>query len=87
MPPRSVAQWLEHRSPKPGVGGSSPSTPATAGKTPLYFNAVATSVQPSCHFLFAFHFLENFVFSRYEYLGPLEATHRWQQRNRVPGPS
>ena len=25
---RSVAQWLEHRSPKPGVGGSSPSTPA-----------------------------------------------------------
>ena len=26
---RSVAQWLEHRSPKPGVGGSSPSTPAT----------------------------------------------------------
>src|SRR5262249_39657145 len=28
MPPRSVAQWLEHRSPKPGVGGSSPSTPA-----------------------------------------------------------
>ena len=27
-PPRSVAQWLEHRSPKPGVGGSSPSTPA-----------------------------------------------------------
>ena len=28
--PRSVAQWLEHRSPKPGVGGSSPSTPANA---------------------------------------------------------
>jgi hypothetical protein len=28
--PRSVAQWLEHRSPKPGVGGSSPSTPARA---------------------------------------------------------
>jgi hypothetical protein len=27
--PRSVAQWLEHRSPKPGVGGSSPSTPAS----------------------------------------------------------
>ncbi len=26
---RSVAQWLEHRSPKPGVGGSSPSTPAS----------------------------------------------------------
>src|SRR6202163_3996102 len=26
---RSVAQWLEHRSPKPGVAGSSPSTPAT----------------------------------------------------------
>ena len=32
---RSVAQWLEHRSPKPGVGGSSPSTPATTGKIPL----------------------------------------------------
>src|SRR5215469_5564938 len=28
---RSVAQWLEHRSPKPGVGGSSPSTPARRG--------------------------------------------------------
>jgi preprotein translocase subunit SecE len=28
---RSVAQWLEHRSPKPGVGGSSPSTPARLG--------------------------------------------------------
>src|SRR5579864_866961 len=26
---RSVAQWLEHRSPKPGVAGSSPATPAT----------------------------------------------------------
>jgi hypothetical protein len=25
---RSVAQWLEHRSPKPGVAGSSPATPA-----------------------------------------------------------
>jgi hypothetical protein len=25
---RSVAQWLEHWSPKPAVGGSSPSTPA-----------------------------------------------------------
>jgi hypothetical protein len=28
MPPRSVAQWPEHRSPKPGVAGSSPATPA-----------------------------------------------------------
>src|SRR6478736_4547081 len=27
-PNRSVAQLVEHRSPKPGVGGSSPSTPA-----------------------------------------------------------
>ena len=27
---RSVAQLVEHRSPKPGVGGSSPSTPATS---------------------------------------------------------
>ena len=26
--PRSVAQLVEHRSPKPGAGGSSPSTPA-----------------------------------------------------------
>ena len=25
---RSVAQLVEHRSPKPGAGGSSPSTPA-----------------------------------------------------------
>jgi hypothetical protein len=28
---RSVAQLVEHRSPKPGAGGSSPSTPATIG--------------------------------------------------------
>ena len=27
-PRRSVAQLVEHRSPKPGVGGSSPSSPA-----------------------------------------------------------
>ena len=32
LPSRSVAQWLEHRSPKPGVGGSSPSTPASHGR-------------------------------------------------------
>ena len=32
---RSVAQWLEHRSPKPGVGGSSPSTPAKGRKRGL----------------------------------------------------
>jgi hypothetical protein len=30
--PRSVAQWLEHRSPKPGVAGSSPATPASKVK-------------------------------------------------------
>src|SRR6478609_7858808 len=30
---RSVAQWLEHRSPKPGVAGSSPATPARADRT------------------------------------------------------
>src|SRR5262245_27661097 len=47
---RSVAQWLEHRSPKPGVGGSSPSTPATTGKTSNDFNAVATSAIRRCHF-------------------------------------
>src|SRR3954469_20676636 len=29
---RSVAQWLEHRSPKPGVAGSSPATPAKGRK-------------------------------------------------------
>ena len=29
---RSVAQWLEHRSPKPGVAGSSPATPAKRGR-------------------------------------------------------
>ena len=28
--PRGVAQLVEHRSPKPGVGGSSPSAPALA---------------------------------------------------------
>ena len=28
LPWRSVAQLVEHRSPKPGAGGSSPSTPA-----------------------------------------------------------
>src|SRR5258707_15486719 len=32
---RSVAQWLEHRSPKPGAGGSSPSTPATYSSNQL----------------------------------------------------
>src|SRR6202035_384852 len=37
--PRSVAQWLEHRSPKPGVGGSSPSTPARSANT-LIFQSV-----------------------------------------------
>lgn len=26
---RGIAQLVEHRSPKPGVGGSSPSAPAT----------------------------------------------------------
>jgi hypothetical protein len=34
---RSVAQWLEHRSPKPGVGGSSPSTPARTSAVDLKF--------------------------------------------------
>ena len=29
---RSVAQLVEHRSPKPGAAGSSPATPATLGK-------------------------------------------------------
>jgi hypothetical protein len=28
LPIRSVAQLVEHRSPKPGVAGSSPATPA-----------------------------------------------------------
>ena len=29
---RSVAQLVEHRSPKPGVAGSSPVTPAIGGQ-------------------------------------------------------
>ena len=33
---RSVAQLAEHRSPKPGVGGSSPSTPASGTKRLAY---------------------------------------------------
>ena len=31
LPWRSVAQLVEHRSPKPGAVGSSPSTPANLG--------------------------------------------------------
>src|SRR4051794_2808562 len=31
LEPRGVAQLVEHRSPKPGVGGSSPSAPAGPG--------------------------------------------------------
>src|SRR5688572_24236536 len=34
---RSVAQLVEHRSPKPGVGGSSPSTPASFVKSNCHF--------------------------------------------------
>jgi len=33
---RSVAQWLEHWSPKPAVGGSSPSTPASYITLPFF---------------------------------------------------
>src|SRR5262249_55312149 len=43
---RSVAQWLQHGSPKPGVGGSSPSTPARrspARPTSLKRNRFATA--------------------------------------------
>src|SRR5262245_29292106 len=39
--------------PKPGVGGSSPSTPATADKIPNGANAVATLANERCHPLFA----------------------------------
>jgi hypothetical protein len=42
---RSVAQWLEHRSPKPGVGGSSPSTPAK-----IENNIVISIVYNAAHF-------------------------------------
>jgi hypothetical protein len=38
---RSVAQWLEHRSPKPGVAGSSPATPASPGAEPFIINDLA----------------------------------------------
>src|SRR4029077_111207 len=39
---RSVAQWLEHRSPKPGVAGSSPATPANEikGLSQLYQSSI-----------------------------------------------
>ena len=45
QPYRSVAQLVEHRSPKPGAGGSSPSTPAIS-------NPVQPS-EPGWGFLFA----------------------------------
>ena len=35
--PQELAQWLEHRSPKPGVGGSNPSTPANKNQALLTF--------------------------------------------------
>ena len=35
---RSVAQLVEHRSPKPGAGGSSPSSPATLGDAGAFFS-------------------------------------------------
>ena len=35
---RSVAQLVEHRSPKPGAGGSSPSSPATLGDAGVFFS-------------------------------------------------
>ena len=38
--PRSVAQLVEHRSPKPGVAGSSPATPASE-RTELELKGVA----------------------------------------------
>jgi AAA domain len=51
---RSVAQWLEHRSPKPGVAGSSPATPASKRLIFLQFDfglkgqqqALATGLLP-----------------------------------------
>ena len=55
---RSVAQLVEHRSPKPGVGGSSPSTPAiliiaklqmcSDGTFVLYFDhALSSAASPA----------------------------------------
>ncbi len=41
---RSVAQLVEHRSPKPGAGGSSPSAPARAQKEEI---KMAESRQPA----------------------------------------
>ena len=43
VPCRSVAQLVEHRSPKPGVAGSSPATPAS------YFRWLASISRLSCH--------------------------------------
>jgi hypothetical protein len=41
---RSVAQWLEHRSPKPGVAGSSPATPARYGPAERSLQACENAV-------------------------------------------
>src|SRR5215467_12681158 len=45
---RSVAQWLEHRSPKPGVAGSSPATPASKNNSLLYKPPRANLTGVSC---------------------------------------
>jgi hypothetical protein len=49
---RSVAQWLEHRSPKPGVAGSSPATPARKNKHLAHsgLDASLTGVTPGVTF-------------------------------------
>src|SRR6185437_4781015 len=50
--PRGVAQLVEHRSPKPGVGGSSPSAPAgLLGLQPLPRPPVAVAhvLEPVVH--------------------------------------
>jgi hypothetical protein len=49
---RSVAQLVEHRSPKPGAGGSSPSSPATLGDAGLSSH-VKTFAAPAVIFCLA----------------------------------
>src|SRR5712691_12894307 len=44
---RSVAQWLEHRYPKPGGGGSSPSTPARRSRARSKKSGKVNGLQPS----------------------------------------
>jgi hypothetical protein len=49
-PPRGVAQLAEHRSPKPGVAGSSPAAPVPLGKRKQAFQQAVWNACSSCRF-------------------------------------